>query len=172
MKTNILSIILILLLPVSLHAIRSGQTLANVEIRDSSDNPTYIPNFGRKVMVLFYADPSNPDIVDPFADFLVDADLPEDQFIAYGIANMKDAALLPNFAIRMVARSKERQYGQPVFTDPDHILKNAWNLGRTEDTVVTIIVDKDRKVLMVHRGAFSSAQMNRALELIKQSLDN
>ena len=54
----------------SIYSIKVGSKVGNVKIRDSDDEPSWIPSLGSKVLTLFYTDPDVPDQNDPFADKL------------------------------------------------------------------------------------------------------
>ncbi len=50
------------------HAANVGQELSNVQIRDAENKPAWIPDFGKKLMAVFYNDADEADMNDSLAD--------------------------------------------------------------------------------------------------------
>lgn len=148
-------------------ALTVGAQLSNPDLRDASDAPAKIPDFGKKVLAIFYTDPDVSDLNDPFADMLKAADLDESIYRGMGVANMKDT-WLPNSVIRSIIRRKIEKYDATILTDPDHLLSKAWDLGDCDGQSIVIIVDKQGRARYYKRGAMSAAEMESAFALVKQ----
>jgi predicted transcriptional regulator len=148
-------------------AIKVGDSISNVNMRDSNDKPKAFPDFGSKVLLVLYTDPDVADINDAFGDAVKAAKLDENKFRSVGVANMKDT-WKPNSIIRMVVRSKEKKYGIIVLTDPSSILKNAWGLGNCDDTCATVLIGKDKKVYFYKKGKVSGAESQEAIKIMKE----
>ncbi len=148
-----------------------GQKLTNPELRDGNDKPAKIPDFGTKVLAIFYSDPDVSDQNDPFADKLKAANLDKTVYRGVGVANMKDT-WLPDSVIRSIVRKKIEKYDATILTDPAHLLKNAWQLGDCDEKSVVIVVDKTGTVRYLKSGAMTPAEIestyNLVLELMKQ----
>lgn len=148
-----------------------GQQLQNVEIRDANDKPATLPDFGTKVIALFYSDPDVSDQNDPFADKLKAANLDKSVYRGIGVANLKDT-WLPDSVIRSIVRKKIEKYNSTILTDPGYLLRDAWQLGDCNEKSVVIILDKTGKVAWMKKGALTAAEMetayNLVLELMKQ----
>jgi uncharacterized protein len=163
-------LILLVISAFPLFALNVGDTVANVTVRDSSDNPVQLPDLGNKVLLIFYTDPDVGDMNDEFADAVKKEGLPKTAFRGLGIANMKDT-WKPNAAIRMVVRKKEAKYNSVILTDPDHLLVNAWNLGSCDDASVVILVGKDKKVHYFRKGKVPSQETQVVIKKIRELVE-
>ncbi|MES9969993.1 MAG: YtfJ family protein [Candidatus Thiodiazotropha sp.] len=128
-----------------------GEILEPVKLADVDDVPTDIPDFGTKVLVIFYNDADRADLNDPLADAIKAADFDQALFRGIGIANLKDSKA-PNFIIRGVIRGKIEKYDSTILTDPDRRLPNAWDLGNCNNDSIVMLVGKDRKLERTQRG--------------------
>ena len=144
-----------------------GQQLSNTEIRDANDQPAKIPDFGTKVLALFYTDPDVSDMNDPFADKLKAANLDKTVYRGVGIADLKDT-WLPNSVIRAIVRKKIEKYDATILTDPDHLLTSAWQLGSCDGSSMVIIVDKTGHLRFFKNGPMSPAEMESTFNLVLQ----
>lgn len=126
-----------------------GQVLQNVTIQDANGKPSQIPQFGSKVISIFYNDANTADIGDPLADAIKAKNYPDQNYDGIGIANCKDSKGLPDWAIRAVLRMKIKKYKSTMLADVDHSIKNAWNLGDCNNTCVVLIIGRDRRVKYV-----------------------
>ncbi len=133
----------------ALHAAAVGQVLQNVTIQDANGKPSQIPQFGKKVISIFYNDANTADIGDPLADAIKAKNYPDLNYDGIGIANCKDSKGLPDWAIRAVLRMKIKKYKSTMLADVNHGIKNAWNLGDCNNTCVVLIIGKDRRVKYV-----------------------
>lgn len=156
----------------SVNAASVGQTLINVQVRDSNDNPSWIYGFGKKLITVFYTDPDVKDVVDPLADAIKAKNYSRAKYRGVGIVNMKDT-WLPNAAIRMAVRSKEKKYDTQILTDPDRLLKTKWGLGNCNGYSVIIIVGKDKKVKFIKKVSSQSqsrAIISQVIQIIEQEI--
>lgn len=145
-----------------------GATLPEATVRDANDKPATIPDFGSKVVMILYTDPNVADQNDPFADKVKAAALPTEHYKSIGIANMKDAPGLANFLIRMIVRSKIKKYNVTILTDPDRLLPKAWDLGDCNDKSVAIIIDHNKKLRFLKKGALNDAEKEEAIALLRK----
>jgi predicted transcriptional regulator len=148
-------------------AIRVGDTVGPVEVRDANDHPTPIPELGTKVIVLFYTDPDVKEQNEPFRDFLKAKNLDPAKVRGMGVVNMKDT-WKPDFAIRRAVREKLKKFPLSlILTDPEHALQKSWSLGDCDDKDLVIIIGKDRKVAFFKAGKLEPAEMEPAFGIIK-----
>jgi hypothetical protein len=153
-----------------LNAASVGQLLGNVTLRDSNDNPgKTIPDFGRKVVAVFYVDPDESSRNEPLRDALKAAQIPKDKFRAIGVINLKDT-WKPNSLIRTMIRKKERKFNSVILTDPDYSLRNAWNLGDASGKDIVIIIGKDRKIKYYNTGTVRGAEIQNVLNLVNAEI--
>jgi len=152
-----------------IYALAVGDVVKNVDLKDSSDNPTTIEQLGKKVITVFYTDPDVSDQNDTFADMLKAEKLPKDKYAGVGIGNLKDT-IKPNFIIRAVVRKKEKKFNSKILTDPKANLKQAWNLGDCDGKSVVIVIDRAGKVHYIKKGALTKEEGAKVLALIKSLL--
>ncbi len=143
-----------------------GQALSNVEIRDSNNNPKWIPDVGKKVLTVFYVDPDAKDVTDPIADALKARKFPKDKYKGIGITNLKDT-WKPNAIIRMVIRSKEKKYNTKILTDVDRTLSKKWGLGDCDDVAVILVIGKDKKIKFIKKVGTASEAGSIASKVVK-----
>lgn len=155
----------LLLLPVLAAAAEVGETLPNVELRDGSNKPASIPDFGVKVVAVIYNDADAADLNDPLADALKARKFDEERYRGVGIANLADSKA-PNFLIRKIVRGKIEKYKSTILTDPDRLLAKAWRLGDCNNTSVFVLLGSDGKVLHVQRGAIRGDDIGKIVEMI------
>lgn len=152
--------------------LKVGDTVEAPELRDANDKPATIPDLGKKVLLILYTDPGVADITDKFADRVKELKLPEAHFRSVGVANMFDAKGLANWLIRIVVRGKIKKYNVTILTDPDLLLKKAWNLGDTDDKSVVLLIDGNRKIRYIHtnkkkKDELVGAEQDEAVKIVQ-----
>lgn len=124
----------------------------NVEIADLEKNPTKLPHYGEKNLMIFYVDPEAHKQNEAFTYELEEthrADSPE--IYGFGIINAKDA-WYPNGVIRGIARKRTAKNGALVLLDDNRILSQAWGLGDCNDKFVLLFIDKAGKLVFIRKG--------------------
>lgn len=124
----------------------------NVEIADLEKNPTKLPHYGEKNLMIFYIDPDARKQNEAFTYELEDthrADSPE--IYGFGIINAKDT-WYPNGAIRGIARKRTAKNGALVLLDDNRILSQEWGLGDCNDQFVLLFIDKAGKLVFMRKG--------------------
>jgi len=144
-----------------------GQDLDNVQIRDADDKPAWIPDFGKKLLSVFYNDADEADMNDPLADALKARHLDESRYWGVGIGNLKDSKL-PNFVIRKIIKGKIAKYKTTILTDPDLTLARSWDLGDCNNTSVFILIGKDRRVKYYKKGPIRGAEIDTIVKVIEE----
>jgi predicted transcriptional regulator len=122
-----------------------GQELPNPQIRDASDNPATIPDFGTHVIAVTYSSTSASDLGDALNDAMKARKYDKSVYRGLGIANLKDSAA-PNFVIRKIIKGKMEKYKSTILTDVDLTVPRVWGLGDCKDKSVFILIGKDKKV--------------------------
>jgi Predicted transcriptional regulator len=126
-----------------------GKTVSNVKLVDVKDTPRNLPFIGEKVLAVFYIDPDVQDVADPLTDALEARKFPKERFGAIGIVNCKDT-WIPNNAIIAKSRQKQERFPQSVIMlDKSAQLTSAWQLGRSNNAAIVIIVGKDSKIKLI-----------------------
>ena len=157
-----------MLFSLSIVSLNVGDSVDNISIKDANNAPATIPDLGAKTLTIFYTDPDVKDQNDPFADFLKASKLPESSYRGMGVVNLKDT-WLPNSLIRSLVRDKIKKYNSTILTDPERILASKWNLGSCDDQSIVIVIDKNKKVLYLHRGAVPKSEFTKVLNIIKST---
>lgn len=147
-----------------------GEQLQGVELRDGSDKPVQITDFGTKVLALFYTDADEKDMNDPLADAIKARKFDEQRYRGMGIVNLADSKA-PNFLIRRAVREKIEKYKSTILTDPDRVLAAAWKLGDCNNTSVFILVGKDGKVQHLQRGPIRGDDIQKIVDLIAKLVE-
>lgn len=145
-----------------------GKTYQNPTLRDGSDKPVTIPDFGQKVVLVMYTDPDVADQNDVFADAVKAANLSQRVYRSVGVANMEDAPFKPNGIIRSVVRGKIKKYGVTILTDPKKLLIGAWDLGDCNEKSVVLIFDQKGVLRYAKKGELSAEERTSTLALMKQ----
>ena len=132
-----------------------SKQVENVEILNLEKNPTKLPHFGEKNLMIFYIDPDARKQNEAFTYELEEthrADSPE--IYGFGIINAKDT-WFPNGAIRGFARKRTAKNGALVLIDDNRILPQAWGLGDCNDRFVLLFIDKAGKLVFMRKGELS-----------------
>ena len=131
------------------YALTVGQSVSNLNIRDSKDKPATIPGLGSKVLTIVYTDSDAADICDPISDALKARNYPPAKQLGIGISNMKDSPA-PNWLIRKIIDGKIEKYKVPILTDVDLTVPQAWGLGNdVNNKSIFIVIGTDKKVKYV-----------------------
>lgn len=150
-------------------AVKIGQRLPNIQIRDAHNKSISVPYLGTHPLLIFYPDPDHPKC--KFTDYLEEHPIPAKRMKAYGIVNMKDAPWYPNGIIRTAIRSKIKKTGQPIYTDPNRALARGWGLGDCNNKFVIIIVDEHGRLLWLHKGEPNEAAKREFWHIINRIKD-
>lgn len=147
-------------------ALKVGDQIGNVNVRDANDNPAKIPDLGKKVLVVFYTDPDVKDQNEPWRDMLKAAKLDKSKYRGLGVANLKDT-WKPNFIIRSVIRKKIKKFKSTILTDKEHTLKDSWKLDDCNEKDVAMVIGTDQRIKYIKMGPMSVAEQKKALQLVK-----
>jgi predicted transcriptional regulator len=146
-----------------------GQELSNPQIRDASNDPATIPDFGTHVIALTYADTSVSNLGDPLNDAMKAKKYSKDVYRGLGVANMKDSSA-PNFVIREIIKGKIEKYKSTILTDIDLTLPNAWGLGNCKGKSVFILIGKDKKIRYIRytdkNNPWNNVEINAVLKIV------
>ncbi len=151
------------------YAARVGQKLPNVKIRDANDKPSYIPDFGKKVLTVIYADMQSADMNDSVADAIKATKPDLAKYRGIGVANLKDT-WAPDAVVRMVVRRKSKKYKSTILTDPDYLMPKKWGFGDCDDVSVVLVIGKDKKVKYIKKGPVRGAEIKKVLDIIAAEL--
>ncbi len=139
-----------------------------VDIRDASNKPVALPEFGKKHLLIFYIDPDHASQNEEFREDLEEKGINSPNIHSFGVINLKDAPLMPNAVVRVMIRKKAKQTGSTIYTDPDHLLRDAWKLGDVNDKFTLIFVTKDREIAYLRKGELSPADIDEFYRVINK----
>ena len=118
----------------------------NVTIKDLYGNPTQLPYYGEKNLLIFYVDPDAYLAMNKnnkFAEELEEnARAAGPEIYGFGILNFPDT-WLPKEFLRKICRKRVEKNGAIIIEDPDHTFKNAWGLGDCNKKFMLLIVTKE-----------------------------
>lgn len=129
----------------------------NVEVLDLNGNPTKLPHWGEKNLMIFYVDPDRHRQNHEFTVELEQNHRAEgENLYGFGIMNLKDAPLIPNGMARSMAKKRTETNGALVLADEERILSKAWNLGDCNNQFVLILVSKEGELVFLRKGELSA----------------
>ena len=145
-----------------------GTKVKQTKVCDPSNNPVELPYFGKKNLMIFYVDPDHASQNSAFVAELEENQVKIEKIYGFGIVNLKDAPLLPNSIVRMMVRRKVKKTGAAIYTDPDHMLRDAWGLGDVNDQFVLMLVAKDGTIEFLSKGELSKAQIDEFYRVVEK----
>jgi predicted transcriptional regulator len=121
-----------------------------------------------KVLQINYVDPDESDLNDPFNDAVnkatdVDKTIDKELFKGFGIVDCK-STWKPDFLIRKIAGNKAKKYDTTILFDYDAILQRDWGLPK--DSYSVVIVDKNRIVRAIYKGAIPPSENEKIIQMI------
>lgn len=158
---------------VTIHSqdIAAPYKVENVTINDISGNPTKLPYFGEKNLLIFYVDPDsylkggrNKKLSDELEENKC-ADGPA--IVGFGVMNFLDTKL-PKGMVRNMARKRSEKSGAIVLDDDQQILKKQWGLGDCNDKFVLMIVTKEGELVYCARENLDEAGLENFYNVIEK----
>lgn len=144
-----------------------GKEVKQVYVRDSHNKPIPLPHFGEKHLLIFYVDPDARNQNAEFVEYLEENKIKSDKIFSFGVANLADT-FLPNSIVRTFIRLKEKKVNEAIYTDPDHLLRDAWNIGDVNGKLTVIFVTKDKKIAYYGSGELSKHQIDEFFKTIEK----
>ncbi len=167
LKTSLSPFLVAALLTVTPEPVAAvGDDLVEPHVFDADDHPVPFPDFGEKVLAVFYTDADVADLNDPLVDTMKARHLDASLCRGVGVVNLEDSKP-PNFVIRAVIRGKNQRWATSILTDPAHGLASAWHLGDCNNQSVVMAVGKDKKLKYLHRGAVRGDDIEAFISLIE-----
>ena len=145
---NILLIVFALFIGASASAegVIEPRKVENVTIKDLYGNPTKLPHYGEKNLLIFYVDPDAYLAMNKnnrFAEELEkNARAAGPEIYGFGILNFPDTWLPKNF-LRKICRKRVERNGATIIEDPDHTFRDAFGLGDCDKKFMLLIVTKE-----------------------------
>jgi YtfJ family uncharacterized protein len=175
---NLALVIALAAAPVAANAFKAGDRLPDLSIEDKgeivlqNDKPDYqpwqYPQQPGKVHVLQYmaATKSASELNNPFID-RIKTDFPDGTLLSTTILNMDEALWgTGGFVISELESNKKEFPRAVIVADEDGKGLTQWQLE--EDSAAIVVTDPKGQVLFFKQGAMTPAEVESALQLIKQ----
>lgn len=157
-------------LSTSAFALEVGQVVEDLTLRDEGTNTeTSLPDFGKKVLTVFYTDADAADMNDPLGDAMKTKQLSLETHRSLGVVNLKESKP-PNFIIRAIVKGKIEKYKSVILTDSDLLLAKKWGIADTNNTSVIIVIGKDKKVRYVKHGPVRGKEIDAVINIIETAM--
>ncbi|WP_345973272.1 YtfJ family protein [Sulfurimonas diazotrophicus] len=160
-------------LTLSLMALQTGQPLPALNLQGDDGGkvdgtPWNSDELKEKVHVIFYVDPDEKDLNNPFSDALKAEDFDRSRFASVAIINM-EATWLPNFAIAKSLKAKQEKFPDTIYVKDMHKKGvSAWKVA--DDNSDIIITDKSGNVLYLYEGEVPQGSFDEIISLIKEHM--
>ena len=140
----------------------------NVNITTLDKEPTMLPEFGKKNLIIFYIDPQAHKQNEEWTVWLEESHrATSPNILGFGIINLKDA-WYPNSMVRKMARKRTEKNGALVLADPKHYVRDAWDLGDCNDKFVLLFVNTDGELVFMRKGELSDQDKEDFYKVVDQ----
>lgn len=121
-----------------------------------------------KIHTVFYVDPDERDLNNPFADALKAKNFDRKKLNSVAIVNLA-ATWLPNVVIESKLKAKQKKFPHTIYVkDKKKVLVKAWNLE--DDNSDILIFNKEGKLIYKKFGKVSDKEIPEVLSLIEKNL--
>ena len=167
MKVTVLTALLALA-AMPLAAQELPRKVHNVDVIDLNGNPTPLPHWGEKNLLIFYVDPDRHKQNEEFTIELEQNHRAAGANIyGFGVVNLKDT-IFPNSIVQNKARKRTEKNGATVLADQDGTLCEEWGLGDCNNQFVLMIVSKEGELVFLRKGELSEADKAAFYKVIDQ----
>ncbi|MBR5138666.1 MAG: hypothetical protein IKV12_03875 [Alistipes sp.] len=138
----------------------------NLEIRDLRNQPTHMPYWGDKNMLIFYVDPDKHRQNHEFT-----VEMEENKRAAgpniegFGIINLKDT-VFPNGIVRALARKRTEKNHAIIITDTDCSVAKQWGLGDCNNMFIIMIVTKEGELVYCKKGELTKEEQEEFYQIV------
>ncbi|MBE6189698.1 MAG: hypothetical protein E7145_02005 [Rikenellaceae bacterium] len=156
-----------LMMALAVTAQENNGKLQNVELMDLKKQPTMLPWWGEKHLLIFYVDPDRHKQNEDFTVEIEENHAAEGENIeGFGVLNLKDT-MLPSGIVRTMARKRTEKNGATVLADTDRTLAKAWGLGDCNNQFVLMLVSKDGEMLFLRKGELTEEDKAEFYRVVK-----
>ncbi|MBR3773359.1 MAG: hypothetical protein IKK86_02890 [Alistipes sp.] len=156
-----------LMMALAVTAQENNSKLQNVELKDLKKQPTMLPWWGEKHLLIFYVDPDRHKQNEDFTVEIEENHAAEGENIeGFGVLNLKDT-MLPSGIVRTMARKRTEKNGATVLADTDRTLAKAWGLGDCNNQFVLMLVSKDGEMLFLRKGELTEEDKAEFYRVVK-----
>lgn len=141
----------------------------NVQISDLDGNPSKLPYFGEKNLMIFYVDPDRHKQNEDFTEDMEKNHRAEgENLYGFGVMNLKDAPMVPNGMARSMAKKRTAKNGATVLADENRVLSTAWGLGDCNNQFVLMLVSKEGELVFLRKGELSEKDKAEFYRVVEQ----
>lgn len=143
----------------------------NLTINDIAGNPTTLPKFGEKNLLIFYVDPDS--YLKGGSNKKLSDELEENKraqgpgLFGFGVMNFPDTKL-PKGMVRNMARKRSEKNGATVLDDDQQLLKKQWGLGECNDKFVIMIVSKEGELVYCAKDNLDEAGIENFYKVVEK----
>ena len=141
----------------------------NLTINDINGNPTTLPQFGEKNLLIFYVDPdsylkggANKKLSDALEE---NGRAAGSAIRGFGVMNFPDTGL-PKNMVRNMARKRAAKNGATILDDDQQLLKKAWGLGDCNNKFVIMIVTKEGELVYCAKDDLDDAGVENFYKVV------
>ncbi len=146
-----------------------GNTIKNIEILNLDNQPTKIPFWGEKNLMIIYMDPDRAGQNDTFLEELShNKSLKSDNIAGITIMNLKDAPMVPNGLARSIARKRSEKTGAIFLLDDRGTLATKWELGSCDNNTIIMIINPSAEVIFFSKGRITDDSKAEFYEVMNQ----
>lgn len=168
-KIFLLLVAIFVVSAVEAQVLETPRKVENLTINDINGNPTTLPEFGQKNLLIFYVDPDS--YLKGGANKKLSDELEENGRAAgaairgFGVMNFPDTGL-PKNMVRNMARKRAAKNGATILDDDQQLLKKAWGLGDCNNKFVLMVVSKEGELVYCAKDDLDEAGIEAFYQLI------
>lgn len=168
-KIFLLLVAIFVVSAVEAQVLETPRKVENLTINDINGNPTILPEFGQKNLLIFYVDPDS--YLKGGANKKLSDELEENGRAAgaairgFGVMNFPDTGL-PKNMVRNMARKRAAKNGATILDDDQQLLKKAWGLGDCNNKFVLMVVSKEGELVYCAKDDLDEAGIEAFYQFI------
>lgn len=168
-KIFLLLVAIFVVSAVEAQVLETPRKVENLTINDINGNPTTLPEFGEKNLLIFYVDPDS--YLKGGANKKLSDELEENGRAAgaairgFGVMNFPDTGL-PKNMVRNMARKRAAKNGATILDDDQQLLKKAWGLGDCNNKFVLMVVSKEGELVYCAKDDLDEAGIEAFYQFI------
>ena len=168
-KIFLLLVAIFVVSAVEAQVLETPRKVENLTINDINGNPTTLPEFGEKNLLIFYVDPDS--YLKGGANKKLSDELEENGRAAgaairgFGVMNFPDTGL-PKNMVRNMARKRAAKNGATILDDDQQLLKKEWGLGDCNNKFVLMVVSKEGELVYCAKDDLDEAGIEAFYQLI------
>lgn len=168
-KIFLLLVAIFVVSAVEAQVLETPRKVENLTINDINGNPTTLPEFGEKNLLIFYVDPDS--YLKGGANKKLSDELEENGRAAgaairgFGVMNFPDTGL-PKNMVRNMARKRAAKNGATILDDDQQLLKKAWGLGDCNNKFVLMVVSKEGELVYCAKDDLDEAGVEAFYQFI------